>query len=95
MSELIRSRKEYGRPIFVAFATMLILLFVAVVVLSSANDTSISAIRQASTIVFFVAWFVGGGVYALQGKKAQKTRQAPRQRVSGTPATGNLAATRS
>lgn len=90
MSNLIRSRKEYGRPIFVAAVTMLLVLFVVVVVLNSLNNMSISAIRQASTIVFLVAWFVGVGVYALQGKKVQKPRQASGQRMP-TPATGNLA----
>lgn len=95
MSDLIRSRKEYGRPIFVAVATMLVVLFVVVVVLSSLNNMSISAIRWASTIVWIVASVVGVVVYALQSSQVRKPRQTPRKQTPRTHPTGNLAATRS
>jgi hypothetical protein len=94
MSNLILSRKEYGRPIFVAVATMLIVLFVVVVVLSSLNNMSISAIRRASTIVWIVASVVGVVVYALQSSQVRKPRQAPRRQMPRMQAGSKLAATR-
>ena len=93
MSNLIRSRKEYGRPMVVTVAMMLILLFVAVVLLSALGSMSPTTIRQASTIVFLVAWLASGVVYAMRDKLVRKERQAPRRQIKRHP-TGQLAATR-